>query len=168
MDEIQEAHHELDRLQGIITRHEGFIFTLRGWLLTVVGGLLAAYYTNNIAISEVVVKIALPGIAVLFLLIESRHANLVEAVVERIAALEKRIGGARERKTGELGVGWYDGPKVSETCQKGANRWWPRPGMTFVLNSAFYVVVILIIVFATVSLPPKGRSALDTFPGERR
>ena len=49
--------------------------------------------------------------------------------------------------------------KVSEPCQRGAHRWWPRRGMTFVLNQAFYVVVILIILFATVSLPPKGRSA---------
>jgi hypothetical protein len=153
-DQIQEAHHELDRLQGIITRHEGFIFTLRGWLLTVVGGLLAAYYTDNIEMSEVVLKIALPGIAFLFLILELRHANLVEAVVERVTALENRIADARQ-PTGELGVGWYDGPKVSEACQEGAHRWWPRHGMTFVLNQAFYVVVILIIVFATVSLPPK-------------
>jgi len=41
MDEMQQAHHELDRLQGIITRHEGFQFTIRGWLLTIVGALLA-------------------------------------------------------------------------------------------------------------------------------
>jgi hypothetical protein len=48
MEEIEQAHRELERLQGIITRHEEHMFTLRGWLLTVVGGLLAAYYTDNI------------------------------------------------------------------------------------------------------------------------
>ena len=163
MNEIQQAHHELDRLQGIITRHEGHMFTLRGWLLTVVGGLLAAYYTNNIEMSEVVLRVALPVIALLFLVVESRHANLVEAVVERVTALEKRIADSRQL-TGQAGVGWYDGPRVSEACQEGANRWWPRHGMTFALNQAFYLVVILIILLVTVSLPPKARSAPSQVP----
>ncbi len=163
MDEIAQAHHELDRLQGIITRHEGHMFTLRGYLLTVVGGLLAAYYTNNIEMSEAMLRIILPGIALLFLIVESRHANLVEAVVERATALERRIAGSRQ-STGQAGVGWYDGPRVSEACQEGANRWWPRNGMTFVLNRAFYLVVILIIIVATVSLPPRVKPTPPPVP----
>src|SRR5262249_12311043 len=96
MEELEEAHHEIDRLQAIITRHEGFMFTVRGWLLTIAGGLLAAYYTNNIAISEIAMRIALPVVALLFFVIESRHANLVEAVVERVATLEADIERARQ------------------------------------------------------------------------
>src|SRR3712207_119724 len=109
MDEMQQAHHELDRLQGIITRHEGHMFALRGWLLAIVGGLLAAYYTDNIDMSELVLRIALPIIALLFLIVESRHVNLVEAVAERATTLEKRIADARQ--SGDQ-AGWYDGPRV--------------------------------------------------------
>jgi hypothetical protein len=47
MDEAQQAHHELDRLQGIIARHESHMFALRGWLLAIVGGLLAALNDNQ-------------------------------------------------------------------------------------------------------------------------
>jgi len=154
MDETQEAHHELDRLQGIITRHESHMFALRGWLLAIVGGLLAAYYTNNIDMSELVLRVALLTIVVLFLVVESRHVNLVEAVVERVTALEKCIVNSRQSADRARG-GWYDGPRVSEACENGANRWWPRRGMTFVLNQPFYFVVILIVVLTTVSLPSK-------------
>jgi len=83
MVELDEAHHEIDRLQGIITRHEGFMFMMRGWRLTIVGALLAAYYTNKIAISQTALRIALPLVAPLFFVIESRHPNLVGAVIER-------------------------------------------------------------------------------------
>lgn len=154
MDEAQQAHHELERLQGIITRHESHMFVLRGWLLAIVGGLLAAYYTNNIDMSELVLRIALLIIVLLFLVVESRHVNLVEAVVERVTALEKRIVDSRQ-SADQTRVGWYDGPRVSEACRDGANRWWPRRGMTFVLNQPFYLVVILIVVLTTVSLPSK-------------
>jgi hypothetical protein len=50
MDEMEQAHHELDRLQGLI--------------------------------------------AALFLVFDSRHANLVEAVVERAVRVESLIRGA--------------------------------------------------------------------------
>lgn len=157
MDEMEQAHLELDRLQGIITRHEGHIFALRGWLLTIVVGLLAAYYTDNIEISENVMRLVLPLVAVLFLILESRHANLVEAVVERVTELESRIVDARHMPAA-ANAGWYDGPKVSLSCEKGANRWWPHHGMTFVLNETFYIAVILIILFLLFALPPKKRS----------
>ena len=154
MDEMQQAHHELDRLQGIITRHEGHMFALRGWLLVIVGGVLAAYYRGNIDMTACMLRIALLAITLLFFIVESRHVNLVEAVVERVTAIEKRIRDSR-RHEGQPVLGWYDGPKVSEACQEGANRWWPRSGMTFVLNQPFYFVVIVIVIFTTVSLPPK-------------
>lgn len=154
MDEIQEAHHELDRLQSIITRHESHMFTLRSWLLAIVGGLLAAYYTNNIDMSALVLRAALLTIVVLFLVVESRHVNLVEAVVDRAAALERLIMDSRQSAVLARG-GWYDGPRVSEACQNGANRWWPRRGMTFVLYQPFYFVVVLVVVLTTVSLPSK-------------
>jgi hypothetical protein len=151
MDEMQQAHHELDRLQSIITRHEGHMFALRGWLLTVLGGLLAAYYTRNIAITETTMRIGLPVLALLFLFIESRHENLVDAVAERAKELEKAI--VANRRTGASG--WYDGPRVSEVCADGARRWWPRAGMTFVLYRPFYLVVILIVVVTTIGLPKR-------------
>lgn len=158
MGELEQAHHELDRLQGIITRHEGHMFALRAWLLAIVGGLLASYYTDNIVMSGLVLRIALLMIVLLFLILESRHVNLVEAVVERVSALEKCIVESRQ-SAGQAIIGWYDGPRVSEACEAGANRWWPRRGMTFVLNLPFYVAVILIIILITVSLPMKRPSA---------
>jgi len=158
MDEREEAHRELDRLQDIITRHEGHMFTLRGWLLTVVGGLLAAYYTNNIEMSDAALRAALVAFTLLFLVVESRHENLVEAVVERVAALEKLVAVFRDSK------GWYDGPKVSDACEDGAHRLWPKNGMTFVLNKPFYLVVILIIAVATISLPAKSSAEALKLP----
>ena len=158
MDEMQQAHNELDRLQEIIARHEGHMITMRGWLFTIVGGLLAAYYTDNINISEVVIWIALPVVTLLFLLVELRHVNLVEAAVERVGALEHLIAASRNATT-QFGVGWYDGPKVNATCQRGAERLRPHRGMTLLLNSPFYVVVFLIILLLVISLPPKTAAA---------
>ncbi len=158
MEEMQQAHHEIDLLQGIITRHEGHMFALRGWFLAIVGGLLAAYYTH-IVINDFVLRIALLLVALLFLLVELQHVNLVEAVIERVTAIEKEIENSR-RSTGQSAAGWYDGPRISETCRKGANRWWPGHGMTFVLNQPFYIVVILVILFITVLLPPKPEPML--------
>jgi hypothetical protein len=154
MDELEQAQHELDRLQGIIARHEGHMFVLRGWLIAIVGGLLAVYYTDNIDMSEPMLQLSLIVIVVLFLILESRHLNLVEAVVERAEDVEKliakrRLGGA------EMSAGWYDGPKVSAACREGADRLWPRKGMTLVQNLPFYVLVLLVIVITTMSLPPK-------------
>lgn len=154
MDEMQQAHQELDRLQSIISRHESHMFALRGWLLAIVGGLLAAYYTDSIEMSAALLRGALLTIALLFLLVESRHVNLIEAVVERAEAVERQIAETR-RSGSELRGGWYDGPKVSEACRDGASRWWPRRGMTFLLNQPFYLVVIVIIVMTTLSLPSK-------------
>src|SRR6516164_4937555 len=105
MDEMQQAHNELDRLQGIITRHEGHMFALRGWLLTVIGGVLAAYYTGKIAVSETAIRAALPVIALLFVFIETRHENLVEAVADRASHVEDLI---RSNRTPGA-AGWYDG-----------------------------------------------------------
>jgi uncharacterized membrane protein len=130
------------------------MFALRTRLLVIVGGLLTAYSTANIDMSALVLRIALLVITLLFLIVESRHVNLVEVAVERVSAIERHIVDSR-RFEGPPIAGWYDGPRVSETCQAGANRWWPRSGMTFVLNQPFYIVVIVIVVFTTVSLPPK-------------
>lgn len=155
-DELQEAHHELDRLQGIISRHEGYTFTIRGWLFAVVGGLLAAYYTGNIDINKKWVQVILPVIAVFFFVVEWRHINLVDAAVKRVKELEELI--AEHRNQIEKGVsGWYKGPRVNDYCGRGANRWWPG-GMTFTLNLPFYGVVILAIMFATLFLPSKVAS----------
>ena len=162
-DEIEQAHHELDRLQGIVSRHEGHMFALRGWLLTVVGGVLAAYYTGNIEVDEKYMRLGLPLIALLFLFLELRHTNLVEAVVERVSALEMLITTSRE-KIRQGDTSWYDGPKVSEACRAGASRWLPRRGMTFVLNLPFYVVVSLISLGATFFLPQKRKPAQAPIP----
>jgi hypothetical protein len=74
------------------------MFALRGWLLVSIGGLLAAYYTANIDMSALVLRIALLVITLLFLIVESRHVNLVEAVVERATAIEKQITNSRQFK----------------------------------------------------------------------
>jgi uncharacterized membrane protein len=166
MDEMEQAHHELDRLEGIITRHEGFMFTLRGWLLAIIGGLLAAYYTDNVGMSKPILGTALVLIVVLFLVVESRHVNLVEAVVERVTALEALIFRSRYHRD-QTATGWYDGPKVSEACQDGASRLWPRSGMTFALNQPSYLVVMLVIVVTTVSLPAKRASGPTPAPASQ-
>jgi len=168
MDEMEQAHKELERLQRIIDRHEGHMFALRGWLLATIGGLLAAYYTDNVEMSALALRLALVAIALAFLVVESRHVNLVEAVVERVGALEKLM--ADSRRSAQT-AGWYDGPKVNATCRVGARRLWPRSGMTFALNQAFYVVIIVVVVVTTVSLPAKraapAQAAASSQPASR-
>ncbi|HVO23239.1 MAG TPA: hypothetical protein VMW56_06375 [Candidatus Margulisiibacteriota bacterium] len=156
MEPIEQAHHELDRLQGIIDRHEGHMFALRGWLLAIIGGLLAAYYTENIDLGATLLRAALLLVVVLFLILESRHVNLVEAVVERATRVEEAI---RQRDTASTDQNWYDGPRVGEACLAGAKRILPKSGMTFFLNQWFYVAVVLVIVVTTVALPPKHIAA---------
>lgn len=78
--------------------------------------------------SDVVLRVALPVVALLFIVMEMRHINLVEAVVERALELEDRIVARRQLADPE--GPWYDGPKVSRACEEGVNRLWPRHGMT--------------------------------------
>lgn len=156
MDEMEQEHHELDRLESIITRHEGFIFTMRSWLLAIIGGLLAAYYTDNISMSKPLLGGALLAIVVLFLVVELKHVNLIEALVERGTDLDALILKARRDGTQ---AGWYDGPKVSIAAQDGANRRLPRGGMTRTLNLPFYAVVGLVVLGTTLSLPGKRPAA---------
>jgi hypothetical protein len=72
------------------------MFTVRSWLLTVVGGLLAAYYTDNIEMKECLLWVALPLVTLLFLFVETRHLNLIEAVVKRGGEIEQRIVTSRK------------------------------------------------------------------------
>ena len=156
MDVMEQAHHELGRLQDIITRHEGHMFMLRSWLLAIIAGLLAAYYTENIELGSTLLRVALLLVVAVFLVLESRHMNLVEAVVERASRVEDSI---RRHRHGPDDASWYDGPRVSEACREGARRMWPKSGMTFLLNQWFYMAVVLVVVVTTVSLPPKHAAA---------
>ena len=135
MDETEQAHRELERLQGIIDRHEGHIFTLRGWLITVIGALIAAYYAENIHLNDLALRIALPLVALLFIVMELRHINIVEAVAGRATVVEKGLADARRAANANC---WYDGPLVSETCKDGAERLRPRNGMTLRLYAPVY------------------------------
>jgi hypothetical protein len=153
---MEQAHHELERLQGIITRHEEHMYVLRGWLLAIIGGLLAAYYTESIDLTPSLLRIALLAVVALFLVLESRHVNLVEAVVERAEQVERQI---RHHRDAPGHDDWYDGPRVSEACRDGAKRKWPKAGMTFLLNQWFYIAVLVVVIATTVSLPAKRGTA---------
>ena len=161
MDETEQAHRELERLQGIIDRHEGHIFTLRGWLITVVGALIAAYYAENIHLNDLALRIALPVVALLFIVMELRHINMVEAVASRATAVESGL--ATARRAANPGC-WYDGPLVSETCRDGAERLRPRDGMTLRLYAPVYGVIIAIIVFAMIFLPSRESAVAQGQP----
>jgi len=132
------------------------MFALRGWLLAVVGGLLVAYYTENIHISEILMQLALPIVVVLFLVLELQHEKLVEAVVDRSYELETHIACSRQ-PDGKMPVGWYQGPGVNKACEAGAKHWLRRiNGMTWVFYRPFYIVVFLITICVALSLPQKG------------
>lgn len=153
MEAMEQAHQELDRLQDIITRHEGHMYALRGWLLAIIGGLLAAYYTDSIDLHVSLLRVAVIVVVLLFIVLESRHVNLVEAVVERAARVEAEI---RSHRLSPDDDQWYDGPRVSEACLDGATRKWPKSGMTFFLNQWFYIAVLMVAVALTiVTLPAK-------------
>ena len=162
MDETEEALRELERLQSIIDRHEGHIFTLRGWLITVIGALIAAYYAENIHLNDLALRIALPVVAVLFIVMELRHINIVEAVASRATVVEAGLAAARRAASPGC---WYDGPKVSETCKDGADRLRPRDGMTLRLYAPVYGVIIAIIVTAMIFLPSRGSTVPPRPPG---
>jgi hypothetical protein len=130
------------------------VFTIRGWMLTVIGALLAAYYTENITLDKIWVQIGLPVLAVLFLLVESRHANIVEAASGRATELENEMVAARH-PDGTFKPAWYNGPKIGEICREASSRGWPRMEMTFFLNLPFYIVVIAVIVVVTIFLPER-------------
>lgn len=155
MKVMEQAHHELERLQEVIGRHERHMFAVRGWFIAIVGGLLVALYSKHFNIDEAALQIALVLLAVLFIIIDSRHVNLIDAVVDRSGALEEKIREARG--TGlEDGGRWYDGPLLSEACSQGVHRWRPKEGMTFKLNLVFYCVVFIVVAVAAFLLPPKG------------
>jgi hypothetical protein len=158
MDDTEQAHRELERLQGIIDRHEGHIFTLRGWLITVIGALIAAYYAENIHLDDLALRVALPVVALLFIVMELRHINIVEAVASRATVVEKGLAAARQAASPGW---WYDGPKVSETCKEGADRLRPRGGMTLRLYAPVYGVIIAIIVIAMIFLPSRGSAIVE-------
>ena len=80
MDDLELAKTELDWIQEIIARHEGRMDTIRAWLLAIIGGLLAGYYTANIEISPLELRVALIGITILFLWVETRHVNLIDVL----------------------------------------------------------------------------------------
>lgn len=82
MEEMGQAHHELDHMESIITRHEGFILTMCSCLLAIIGGFLAYYYIDNVSMSKPLLGGALMAIAMLFLVVERKHVNLIEALVE--------------------------------------------------------------------------------------
>jgi hypothetical protein len=153
MDETEQALRELERLQGIIERHEGHIFTLRGWLITVIGALIAAYYAENIHLDDLALRVALPLVGLLFIVMELRHINIVEAVASRATVVEKGMATACRAAHPN---GWYDGPRVSATCKEGAERLRPRAGMTLKLYAPVYIVIIAIIAFAMIFLPSRG------------
>src|SRR5260370_16778342 len=91
MDDMEQAKTELDRIQEIIARHEGRMDTLRGWLLAIIGGLLAGYYTANIEISPLGLRVALIGITILFFWLETRHVNLIYPLTYRSSTAEQQI-----------------------------------------------------------------------------
>ena len=160
MNDMEQAKNELDRIQEIIARHEGHMATLRGWLLAIIGGLLAGFYTENIEIGPWELRVALLGITALFLWVETRHVNLIDAVIERSIAVEEAIQIARRDK---LAPGWYNGPKVAEACRDGATRGLlPENKMTWKLNLPFYLVVIIVIGLTVVELPQKSKAAAST------
>jgi len=151
MNETDQAFKEIEHLQEIISRHESHVFALRGWMLTVVGALLAAYYTNNIVIDVIYMRWGLPLVSVIFLLIEMQHNNLVEVIATRVLILEQNI--YKARKEGLLN--WYDGPKIAECCRAGARRFLPVHRMTFILNLPFYIATVLIILVISFTMPQK-------------
>ena len=155
MDDLELAKTELDWIQEIIARHEGRMDTIRAWLLAIIGGLLAGYYTANIQISPLELRVALIGITILFLWVETRHVNLIDAVIERSTKVEREIQTARTHGTAP---GWYDGPKLNETAASGVKRRLPLNEMTLKLNLPFYFVVAIVIGLTVVALPQKPKA----------
>ena len=142
MDEMEQAHHELNRIQEIIARHEGHMFSLRGWLFAALAGVLAAYYSNALELTLVKLLVVITALIFASVYAELRHVILVDAVVTRSGEVERKIADARSKASdANPRPGWYDGPKVHETCGKAVKKMIPQLGMTLVLNMFFYLAL---------------------------
>jgi len=156
MDEtaMKTALHELDRVQDIVTRHEGHMFSLRGWLFAALAGVVAAYYSSAISVSRVEFAIVVLALVMTFIYAEMRHVILVDALVARAGTVEKMIVAARE---GGLTMSpRYDGPKVNEVCGAAVKRILPKLDMTLVLNLFFYYALVAAALIIVWLLPRSG------------
>lgn len=153
MDEFEQAHHELSRIQTIIDRHEGAMFSLRGWLFAAMAGIVAAYYTMAVSLSLRSFVIALCTLVLAFLYAELRHVILVDAVVTRAGRVERMI---QEARASVKKQGWYDGPKINKTCGDAVKQLVPEWRMTLVLNLFLYVAIVIAVVVIVMLLPPLG------------
>jgi hypothetical protein len=153
--EMKTALHELDRIQVIVNRHEGHMFSLRGWLFAALAGVVAAYYSRGLPASRVEFAFVVLALVVAFIYAELRHVILVDALVARAGAVEKMIVAARG--TGASSLPQYDGPKVNEVCGIAVKeRVFPKFDMTLVLNLYFYYALVAAALILVWMLPRSG------------
>ena len=154
MDETDQANLEMDRIQRIISRHEGHIFSLRGWLFAAIAGSLAAYFSGNVPFGPGRFLLAIGGLVVIFLLVELRHIVLIDALVKRVGDVEILI--TRSRANGAF-TGWYDGPRVNTTCQQAMQlqNLLPRWRMTLKQNLVYHLGLLAFAIALVALLPSR-------------
>ena len=154
MDEMEQAYHELDRIQGIVDRHEGHMFSLRGWLFAALAGIVAAYYSTRLPVSLPEFVIVVVALIVSFIYAELRHVILVDALVARAGALEKMIIPARGPSASSSP--WYDGPRINDVCDLAVRQVFPSLNMTLLLNLFFYYALMAAVIVLVWLLPRAG------------
>jgi len=154
MDEMTQAYHELDRIQGIVGRHEGHMFSLRGWLFATLAGIVAAYYSTRLPVSLPEFVIVVVALIVSFIYAELRHVILVDALVARAGTLEKMIIAAIGPSTSSSP--WYDGPRINDVCDVAVRQVFPSLNMTLLLNLFFYYALLAAVIVLVWLLPRAG------------
>src|SRR5690349_476663 len=98
------AMEEWKQFQTIIGRYDGFDFSIRGWLLVLVGATMTARFSNHTHISAALFLL-LTFTAILALLMSELSFRVVKRrAILRVFSVEAAL--RNERK--------YDGPRISE------------------------------------------------------
>ncbi|MDM0105009.1 hypothetical protein QTH97_08695 [Variovorax sp. J22R24] len=140
------AIEEFKQLQTIIGRHEGQEYQVRGWLLVLLGGLVAALFSGDNSRLFVWAFLAVGCVLILaFFFMELMIRVPKRESIDRVASIERAL-------RGEIA---YDGPLICETLSggPGTNPWRSiaRAEVKVLGVWSFYIPVLAIVLIIATS-----------------
>jgi hypothetical protein len=135
------ALEELRQLQAIIARYEGLGFQIRGWLLVLVGALVAAILKN---LPPALFLLLNAFVVPVFALMELVTRGPKRRAIQRVGEVEGALRGEQV----------YDGPLIHATLSGSLhNRWTFAFAELRVINFwAFYGALLLVAVVVALSI----------------
>ena len=133
-DQRTVALFEIERMQEIVARHEGYTFKIRGWLYTVLAALTAALYTQAVNLAPLAYFLLAFMTIVLFLAWELVQRAPKRCAINRVREIEIQL----RADTG------YDGPKIADSFVQ--RNYHPLAEAMIVLVWLPYVLSIIVVV----------------------